>query len=308
MNPNALRYFLEVAAAGSFRRAADSLRVAASAINRQISLLEADMRTPLFERSRGRNRLKLTPAGQILLRYGRAAMNEVEHARYEIAALRGLRAGNIALAVPETFGREFLPQFLSRFHAAYPRVSFHVVAATSSRAIEMAVADEIEIALLYRGSLPASMEVIASLERNRFLMMRSDHPLAARRWVRLADIAPYPIVMPDYSIMGAREVYDRIFAKLRGKPDVVLTTSSYEMLRSATRVGLGVAIVNDYLMPLGESREPGVAFVRIRDSAVKPQRLWCGVRRGRKLSVAALTFVDRMRAEFQAIQRGAVAA
>ena len=303
MNPNALRYFLEVAEAGSFRRAADSLRVAASAINRQISLLEADLRAPLFERSRGRSRLRLTAAGQVLVRYGRAAMDEVERARYEIEALRGLRAGNIVLGVPETFSREFLPQFLSRFHAAYPRISFRVVVATSARAIVLALADEIEIALIYHAQLPASMEVMASLERTRYLMMRADHPLAARSWVRLADIAQYPVILPDYGIIGARDVYDRVFSKLRVKPKVVLTTTSYELIRSAAQVGLGLAIVNEYLAPLRDEREPGVAFVRIRDSVVKPQRLWCGVRRGRKLSVAALAFVERIKAEFHAIQR-----
>lgn len=303
MNPNALRYFLEVADAGSFRRAADSLRVAASAINRQISLLEADLHAPLFERSRGRSRLRLTAAGLILVRYGRAAMDEVEHARYEIEALRGLRAGNIVLGVPETFSHEFLPQFLSRFHAAYSRISFRVMVATTSRTIELALADEVEVALIYHAQLPAALEVMASLERKRYLMMRADHPLASRRWVRLADIAEYPVIVPDYGIIGARDVYDRVFAKLRAKPKVVLTTTSYELVRSAAQVGLGLAIVNEYLEPLREEREPGVVFVRIRDSVVKPQKLWCVVRRGRKLSVAALAFVDRIKAEFQAIQR-----
>ncbi len=303
MNPNALRYFLEVAEAGSFRRAADSLRVAASAINRQISLLEADLHAPLFERSRGRSRLRLTAAGQILVRYGRAAMDEVEHARYEIEALRGLRAGNIVLGVPETFSREFLPQFLARFHAAYPRISFRVLVATTSRTIELALADEVEVALLYHANLPAAMEVMASLERARYLMLRADHPLATRRWVRLADIAEYPMIVPDYGIIGARDVYDRVFSKLRTKPKIVLTTDSYELMRSAAQVGLGVAIVNEYLAPLRAEREPDVAFVRIRDSVVRPQKLWCSIRRGRKLSVAALAFVDRIKAEFQAIER-----
>jgi len=303
MNPNALRYFLEVAEAGSFRRAADSLRVAASAINRQISLLEADLHAPLFERSRGRNRLRLTAAGQILVRYGRAAMDEVEHARYEIEALRGLRAGNIVLGVPETFSREFLPQFLARFHVAYPRISFRVVVATSARTIELALADEVEVALIYHAHLPAAMEVMASLDRARYLMMKADHPLATRRWVRLSDIAQYPFIVPDYGIIGARDVYDRIFAKLRVKPKIVLSANSYELIRSVAQVGLGLAVVNEYLAPLRDEREPDVVFIPIRDSVVKPQKLWCTVRRGRKLSVAALAFVERIKTEFQAIQR-----
>lgn len=303
MTPNALRYFLEVAAAGSFRRAADSLRVAASAVNRQISLLEAELHAPLFERSRGRSRLRLTAAGHILVRYGRAAISEVERARYEIESLRGLRAGNIVLGVPETFSREFLPQFLTRFHAAYPRITFRAIVATSARTIELALADEIEVALVYHAHLPATMEAIASLERERYLIVRAGHPLAKRRWVRLSDLVRYPIVMPDYSIIGARDIYDRIFAKLKTKPNVILTTDSYQLLRAAAQAGLGLAVVNEYLSPLEQDRETDVAFVRIRDAVVRPQKLWCAVRRGRKLSVATLAFLDQMRMEFQAIQR-----
>lgn len=308
MNSNALRYFLEVADAGSFRRAADSLRIAASAVNRQISLLEAELCAPLFERSRGRSRLRLTAAGQILVRYARAATNELERARNEIAALSGLRAGRVVFATPETFAIEFLPQFLARFHAAHPLISFHVMTANATRTIEMIVAEEIDIAFFYRASAPPpAVEVVASLDRDRYLMVKADHPLAGRRWVRLSDIAEYPVIVPEHG-MGTREAYDRAFARLRTKPNAVLTTTSYEMLRSAARVGIGVAIVNDYLVPLHDGRHSDVALIRIRDPIVKPQRLWCGVRRGRKLSAAARTFADLVKAEFHAIQRRSPAA
>jgi DNA-binding transcriptional LysR family regulator len=302
VNPNALRYFLEVAEAGSFRRAGESLRVAASALNRQISRLEADMGAPLFERSRGRNRLRLTEAGQILIQHARLALNEVDRARYDIAALKGLRAGNVDIGGPETFPREFLPQFLAEFSAAHPRISFRLIISNSVGLMELLQSDTIEIAFCYRPSVPPHVEVIGSIERERYLMVRADHPLASRRWVRLADIVSYPIAMPDHGV-GSREMYDRVFARLRAKPRVILTSSSYEMLRSAARVGLGVAIVNDPLLPLQDSRDHDVAFVRIRDSVVKPQSLWCCVRRGRKLSVAALAFVDQVRRCFVAMRR-----
>lgn len=303
MNANALRYFLEVADAGSFRRAADSLRIAASAVNRQISLLEADLHAQLFERSRGRSRLRLTAAGQILVRYARAATSELEHARAEIDALNGLRAGRVSITTPETFAIEFLPQSLARFHTAHPLVSFYISTANATRTIERTLADEIDIAFFYRASAPPpGVEVVAALDRNRYLMVKSDHPLAGRRWVRLSDIAGYPLIVPEHG-MGTREAYDRAFARLRNRPRAVLTTTSFEMLRSAARVGIGVAIVNDYLAPLHDGRHAGVALIRIRDPVVKPQRLWCCVRRGRKLSAAALALAEHLKAELHAIQR-----
>src|ERR1700731_749750 len=72
MPASALRYFLAVSHAGTFRHAANLLHVSASAINRQISLLEVDLGAPLFERGRGRNKLKLTAAGEILLLLAKA--------------------------------------------------------------------------------------------------------------------------------------------------------------------------------------------------------------------------------------------
>ena len=56
-----LRYLDEVARSGSIRKAADRLNVAASAINRQILSLEAELDTPLFERMPGG--LRLTASG-----------------------------------------------------------------------------------------------------------------------------------------------------------------------------------------------------------------------------------------------------
>ncbi len=304
MNPNALRYFLEVAEAGSFRRAGDSLRIAASAVNRQVSLLEADLGAALFERGRGRNRLRLTAAGEILARYARTALNEVERARYEIEALQGLRAGNIILGAPETLGREFLPTFLAGFHAAYPRISFRIVADVSPRLIEMLLEDEIEIAFVHLPNLPPAAEVVAQIDRKRYLMTRADHPLAKRSTVRLSDLADVPMVMPDHGT-STRAFYDRIFAKLRVRPRSIVTATSYEMLRSAARVGLGVSIVDKYLMPVQDNADPDVVFIPFRDPIVRPQRLACCVRRGRTLSVASRALIERVKQEFRRLRRKA---
>ena len=65
----ALYYFREVARVGSIRRAASSMNVAASALNRQIINLEIQLGTPLFDRLPGG--MRLTVAGDLLLRHVR---------------------------------------------------------------------------------------------------------------------------------------------------------------------------------------------------------------------------------------------
>jgi DNA-binding transcriptional LysR family regulator len=98
----------------------------ASAINRQIPLLEDHLGALLFERSRGRNRLRLTAAGEILLARAKEANGAIDQARDEIEALKGLRTGTISLGVPEMFVHHFLPDFLKRFSKEHPGISFKV--------------------------------------------------------------------------------------------------------------------------------------------------------------------------------------
>lgn len=296
MSSNAIRYFLAVARAGSFRRAAEDLHVAASAINRQISLLEKDLAAPLFERSRGRNRLRLTSAGEVLVVHARTATGAIEQARSEIEALKGLRAGTITLGAPEAFTQDFLPEFLAGFHKAYPRISFRVTVATPLALVEQLVRDDLELALIYNPPLRAAIRVAAELEKRTVVMVRAGHPLAKRASVRLADLQQYPLVMPEYGTR-TRELYDEMLARVRPGVPPIVTTTSYEMLRSAARVGLGVALVSEYLVEREKSGD--VAFVPVRDPAAKPARLACCTRNGRQLSVAAQAFIERLRERFR---------
>lgn len=87
INSIGLRYFAGVARVGSIRRAAEELHVAASAISRQIHLLEEDLGSPLFERRRGQKVMKLTPAGEFVLAYARDVENGLDQVRADIRSI-----------------------------------------------------------------------------------------------------------------------------------------------------------------------------------------------------------------------------
>jgi DNA-binding transcriptional LysR family regulator len=84
MHTIVLRYLDQATRAGSIRRAAEQLNVPSSAVNRQILRLETEIGVPIFER-RG-NGVRLTPAGEVLLRQTRQTLVELRRARLETAA------------------------------------------------------------------------------------------------------------------------------------------------------------------------------------------------------------------------------
>lgn len=84
-----LKALITVAETGNVTRASTLLNIVQPAVSRQLRLLEQDVGTSLFDRSR--HRMELTDAGKTLVEYARRVMNELDRARAE-SAPHGLRS------------------------------------------------------------------------------------------------------------------------------------------------------------------------------------------------------------------------
>jgi DNA-binding transcriptional LysR family regulator len=293
-NYAALRYFHEVADAGSYRLASERLHVAASAIHRQVTNLEDELGTQLFERGRGRNRLRLTAAGEIFAHHYKRAMGEIALARTGVDALSGLYRGAVNFGINEGCSRELLPQLLSEFHATHPAVSFEITVASSLRLVELTRNDEIDFAVGYNPPARAGVTALARREIGSSVMMNRQHPLAARASLRLSDCEPYDMVMPDASL-AMRQTLDEMFASVGMRPRASLTTNSYDLLRQAACAGVGIAVLTQDLWGR-ESSPPDAVFIPLEDSRIAPQVIVCWTRAQRQLSVASLALIDAVKA------------
>lgn len=297
-----LRYFAEVYRAGSFRAAAERLFVAPSAVSRQIALLEDELRAPLFERGPGRTRLKLTAAGEILIRYARSAENEQQRVRSDIESLKGLRKGSIRFGVPETFTRHFIPAFLTGFNRLYPRIRFHLQVGGTPTLAEWLLRDELDVILAFNAPPAPDLQRVYERSLRTCIVVAPDHPLAGRESVRLSDCAGYNMALPDESI-SVKPDFDQMFAHAKLQIEPVLTSNSYEMLRSVSVSGLSIAIVNEH-MRYPNDDSPNYRYIPIRDPGARPQRFSLCVRRGRHLSVAVLTFIEQLHKDLRLARTG----
>ena len=295
-----LRYFAEVVRAGSIRAAAERLFVAASAISRQIALLEEELGAPLLERGPGRTVLRLTAAGELLMRHTRHVDHELDRVRSEIEALKGLRKGHVRLGVVETFVREVIPGILSRFNDRYPGVTYQVEVAPTTKLLELVGRDELDVAVTFNP--PPSLRVKHVYERilETCVMVAKHHPLAKLATVKWTDCAAYGLAMPDQTISAKRD-QDEMFARARIEPRQVLVTNSYEMMRSVAETGMAITLVN--ARPGDSADMPGFRYVPIKDSRVKHQRMTICTCEGRTPSPIAAVFIETIKKEFQELEQ-----
>src|SRR6202000_1620877 len=95
----AVRYFRAVTESGSIKRAATSLRIAPSAISRQMQAIEEGLSVKLFARSaRG---MALPVAGPLLYRYAVENRYQLDGIRVKVQEFASMRRGQVKIATVE---------------------------------------------------------------------------------------------------------------------------------------------------------------------------------------------------------------
>ncbi len=243
-----LRYLKEVARRGSIRKAAATLNVASSAINRQILKVEADLGVKLFDRHP--EGMRLTPAGEILLRHVSDTLTNYDRLLAEIDGLRGIRSGHVRIAAVDSLLLDFLPAALGDFAARHQAVTFAVQAAAPMAALGEITEGNADIALTFVTPTSPTVELLASVRMPIGAVMAPSHPLAGRTLLDFADFQGHAVLMQQETLPVV-PFLDDDFAAFRGGVTPRFVSNSIEMLRHIIRAGLGVA----FFTRLGFARE-----------------------------------------------------
>jgi len=277
------RYFALVADLGSVREAADALRVAPSAISRQIAGLEAEYGTALFERrARG---MRLTTAGTAVLDTARTILDSVQNARATIEELQGMKRGHVRAWAVEGALDDFLYPALTEFSTAHPSVSFEVMVASSDQLVQRLLDDEADVVVAFNPILHRSVLSLAEIADALVVAAHPDDSVAQRHSVRIGDIGEMKLALPDRTF-GLRRLVDDIAAATGTELKPALVTNSIESLRSFARAGMGVSMLTRCATRRDVSEGRLVAVPLLGRNLRKACLKIC-VRKGRVLSPAA---------------------
>jgi DNA-binding transcriptional LysR family regulator len=295
-----LTHVVEVARTGSIRRAAELLNLTPSAMNRRIQDLELEVGTPLFERRpRG---VKLTTAGEMFVRYARSQIADAERMKSQVEDLRGLRRGPVLIACSQALAHDFLASRIATFSKAHPKVVFDLKVMDHERALAALAAYDVDLALIYRPAMVPSLRMIASIPQRLVAIVRSDHPLAAKKTVRLSDCAPYPAALPDKSLSG-RQILDEVSTRRDLRFNTLAESNSFEMLRALVFRCNMISFQIEIGAPSGHLGK-GLVGRPVDTRDVPTADLVLCQLRGRSLPVAAATFAEMLAKSLNEVRAG----
>src|SRR3954451_19291624 len=140
-----LRYFQAVAEELSYSRAAERLRIAQPALSRAVQDLESEFGAPLLDRNR--RKVRLTPAGQVLLREASILFERWEEAIRRVRRTAAGEEGELRLGYIGPPTQPFLGRLLREYRQRYPRVSIHLEERTPERVWEMVAKGRLSAAI-----------------------------------------------------------------------------------------------------------------------------------------------------------------
>jgi DNA-binding transcriptional LysR family regulator len=237
-----LRALCAVASHGTVTAAAAALYCTPSAVSQHLGKLERETNSVLVEKD-GR-RLRLTPAGHVLVEHATRALAAVEEAEAALAAHHGAVSGPISLASFPTACRGLLPSTLRRLATEHPDLRPGLLEADRDMMIEALRRGTVDVAVLDEWpELPMAFSPDLATEilgdDVADLLVPSNHAQAGDLGpVTLADIAGERWIG---SVPGSVCHEWLVRALPQARPDLLV--AEFETQLTLVAAGLGVAIV-----------------------------------------------------------------
>jgi DNA-binding transcriptional LysR family regulator len=229
-------------------------------VSRWLAALGEELGAPVVVRS-GR-RVRLTRAGRLLADAAARSMGVLETGCRRVAEEVDPERGQVALGFLHLLGRSLVPELLRDFRERHPHVRFRLVQDSRQSVLDQLASGGVDLALV--GPPPTEVpEFRTELlhEQEILLVVPSSHRLAARRRVRLAELADEDFVGMEHGF-GLRQITDELCATAGFTPRMTFEGQETETVRALVSVGLGVA-----LLPHAEPPVPGLVEVSVTPKA-----------------------------------------
>lgn len=202
-----LRYFVKVAETLNFSEAARRLCITQSTLSQQVRQLEDELVTQLLVRTS--HSVALTEAGEELLPCALRTLHEAGQCVERIHDLNSLLGGTLNIGVTYSFS-PILTETLMTFMKLHPGVKLNIFYKPMAELMDLLRRREVDFLLAFRPSRPVDgVESHILFQNCLSAIVGTDHPLASRDNVTLAELEKYDLALPSPGLQ-ARNAFDQI--------------------------------------------------------------------------------------------------
>lgn len=194
MDLRKLSYFIRISENGSLTRAAGVLRVAQPALSRQLKLLEEELDTTLFNRTK--RGMTLTQEGDFLYNSIVGPLRDLDKALVNFRSFSSGIDGTLSIGMPPEVGLLIAPRLIESMKGALPSVKPRIVEGYSGNLRDLVTRGVLDFAIVEgswdQGALP-SFEVFTDtliLIGPEAAKLTIDRPMAFKEVARLPLIIP----------------------------------------------------------------------------------------------------------------------
>ena len=239
-----IRYFLAVADARNFTRAAETLGIAQPPLSQQIRALEAEVGAQLFHRVP--HGAELTAAGAAFLGEARLALAAAERAKIAAARAERGEAGRLFLGFTTSAAyNPIIPASVDAFHHRWPDVVLSLEEMNTAILYEQVLRGDLDAAFVRPGADdPDGVHLKLLDDEATVIALPANHRLASRERLRLTDIAGEPFIL--FSRRFGPSLYDGIMDACRAcgfTPEITQDAQRTASTVNLVAAHLGVSIV-----------------------------------------------------------------
>ncbi len=264
MDLRTLRYFVYVAEARSFSKAAVQLRIAQPALSRQIRKLEDEVGIALILRTR--RQLELTDAGLLLLQRAHSLLRQVAQTTDDVRAHGSRVQGTVTLGVSPTICEVLGPRIVRECAALHPDLRLNFVEGFSGFIFQRLINQELTLCLMHNPPRHRSIEIEPLLAEPMYLVgpsAASDALPPARAGMTLDRVQ---LILPNRT-HSLRMLIERAVAECGGHLNVAIQVDGYTTTKALVTAGLGYTIL-PYSSVQKEVEDGQLTAVRLRKPAL----------------------------------------
>jgi DNA-binding transcriptional LysR family regulator len=287
MEMHQVRYFLAVARALNFTRAAEECNVAQPSLTRAIKLLEGELGGDLFRRERPK--AMLTPLGERMYPLLKQCYDSAQSARALAALINDGEVGTLKIAVSSTIELGLILSQVNELRKSFSEIELKILRGTGPQLVEYLKAGEAELGIA--ASIGAAWDRLDSwklFDESFDMVFSRVHRLASQENISLDDLKPERFLLRSHC-----EKCDELAELLRAKglnADHRHEVSSDQDLIALLEANIGIGF-----LPRTVSAPQSLVRTAIKDIELGRTICLYGVA-GRQRTPVASTFMKMLRA------------